>query len=71
MLPRRTLELIVDDCMKKFARENNGSEGWTKEDIQNAVLHHGGEQKDVYAAMAIGMELCLGEEPEPIKNLLS
>ena len=71
MLSRRTLEMIVDDCMVKYAKENNGSQGWTKEDIINEVMRHGGEQKDVYSAMAIGMELCLGERAEPIKNLLN
>lgn len=70
MLPRRTLEMIVDDCMIKFAKENNGSEGWTKEDIENAVLEHGGEKNDVYAAMAIGMDVCLGGDKLP-ENMLS
>lgn len=70
MLTKRTLEMIVDDCMKMYARENNGERGWTKEDIENAVLRHGGEKNDVYAAMKIGMEVCLGE-CEPIRTLLN
>lgn len=71
MLPRRTIEMIVDDCIKKYAREHDGSHGWSKEDIENMVLKHGGEQKDVYAAIAHGLEKCLGVEVEPVRNLMN
>ncbi len=62
MLPRRTLEMIVDDCMVKFASENGGSTGWTKDDIINVVMNLDGDQNDVYAAMAIGMDVCFGRD---------
>ena len=65
MLSRRTLEMIVDDCMIKYARENNGAEGWAKDDIANAVYMHGGDQNDMYSAMIIGMEVCFGELDMP------
>jgi hypothetical protein len=71
MLSKETIELIVNDCMAKFARENDGSNGWSKEDILNAVLLNGGEQKDVYAAMALGMEKCFGEPVLPARTLLN
>ena len=70
MLTKRTLELIVDDCMKRYARENDGIKGWAKEDIENAVFRNGGEQNDVYAAMVIGMEICFGD-CDPIRTLLN
>ena len=35
MLEKEVLELVVKKVMDKFARENDGSKGWTKEDIQH------------------------------------
>lgn len=71
MLPRQTLEQIVDDCIKKYAKENNGSHGWSKEDIEKMVLKKGGKKADVYAALAHGIEKCLGVEVTPVKDLLN
>lgn len=51
MLEKEVLELVVKKVMDKFARENNGSKGWTKEDIQNEILNLGGTMTDVYEAI--------------------
>ena len=52
------IERITFEAMEKYARENGGATGWTKEDITNGVLKAGGEQEDVFRCMALGMELC-------------
>lgn len=62
MLEKKVLELVVKNVMDKFARENDGSKGWTKEDIQNEVLNLGGTIADVYEAMRIGMGICFSEQ---------
>ena len=64
------LETIVFECMEKFAKENCGEQGWTKEDIQNAVLKRGGKMEDVYEAMKIGLKICI-EEDEGYKHFIS
>lgn len=67
MLEKEVLELVVKKVMDKFARENNGSKGWTKEDIQNEILNLGGTMTDVYEVMKIGLDICLLEEKvEPV-----
>lgn len=68
MLEKEVLELVVKKVMDKFARENDGLKGWTKEDIQNEILNLGGTMTDVYEAMKIGMDICLSEQwmQEPI-----
>ena len=67
MLEKEVLELVVKKVMDKFVRENNGSKGWTKEDIQNEVLNLGGTMTDVYEAMKIGLDICfLEEKVEPV-----
>lgn len=71
MLTKETIEKIVNDCMQKYADENDGKPSWAKVDIENAVLELGGEQKDVYAAMAHGMERCLGTPVEPVRTMLN
>ena len=71
MLTKEKIEVIVKDCMEKYAKENDGSQGWAKEDIQNAVLREGGDEKDVYEAMAVGFEKCTGEKIEPVRTMLN
>lgn len=67
MLEKEVLELVVKKVMDKFERENDGSKGWTKKDIQNEVLNLGGTMTDVYEAMKIGLDICLLEEKvEPV-----
>lgn len=67
MLEKEVLELVVKKVMDKFARENDGLKGWTKEDIQNEILNLGGTMTDVYEAMKIGLDICLFEEKvEPV-----
>lgn len=67
MLEKEVLELVVKKVMDKFAKENDGSKGWTKEDIQNEVLNLGGTMTDVYEAMKIGLDICLLKETvEPV-----
>ncbi|HEK9985589.1 TPA: hypothetical protein TVN94_000027 [Streptococcus equi subsp. zooepidemicus] len=67
MLEKEVLELVVKKVMDKFARENDGLKGWTKEDIQNEILNLGGTMTDVYEAMKIGLDICLLEEKvEPV-----
>ena len=46
MLEKEVLELVVKKVMDKFARENNGSKGWTKEDIQNCLLYTSPSPRD-------------------------
>lgn len=62
MLEKEVLELVVKKVMDKFVKENDGSKGWTKEDIQNEVLNLGGTMTDVYGAMKIGLDICLLKE---------
>ena len=67
MLEKEVLDLVVKKVMDKFARENDGSKGWTKEYVQNEVLNLGGTMTDVYEAMKIGLDICLLEEKvEPV-----
>ncbi|HGD3184165.1 TPA: hypothetical protein ACIOCJ_000699 [Streptococcus agalactiae] len=47
--------------MDKFAKENDGSKGWEKEDIENEILLFGGTMTDVYEAMKIGFNVCLND----------
>ena len=66
MLRRETIELIVADCMEKYAKEHSGACGWDRVDIENAVLVYGGEKRDIYAAMGLAMDKCIeGSETEP------
>ena len=58
MLPQETIEKITVEAMQKYARENGGEQGWTKDDITTGVLLAGGEEADVFRAMALGMNLC-------------
>lgn len=59
MLEKEVLELVVKKVMDKFVKENDGSKGWTKEDIQ---INLGGTMTDVYGAMKIGLDICLLKE---------
>lgn len=47
--------------MDKFAKENDGSKGWEKEDIENEILLLSGTMTDVYEAMKIGFNVCLND----------
>ena len=58
MLDKIVLEKIVFEAMKKFSRENKGSVGWNRDDIEAGVLAAGGEMTDVYRGMSLGMRLC-------------
>ena len=70
MLPQETIEKIAFDAMKKYSEEHDGVQGWEKEDFQNAVLEAGGDQQDVWRAMALGMNLC-GIPCEQVDNHLN
>lgn len=52
---------VVKKVLDKFSKENDGSKGWEKEDIENEILLFGGTMTDVYEAMNIGFNVCLND----------
>lgn len=61
MIEKEVLGLVVKKVMDKFAKENDGSKGWEKEDIENEILLLSGTMTDVYEAMKIGFNACLND----------
>jgi len=61
MIEKEVLELVVKKVMDKFAKENDGSKGWEKEDIENEILLLSRTMTDVYEAMKIGFNVCLND----------
>ncbi|HHR6834715.1 TPA: hypothetical protein ACS82W_001586 [Streptococcus pneumoniae] len=61
MIEKEILELVVKKVMDKFAKKNDGSRGWVKEDIENEILLLGGTMTDVYESMKIGFNVCLND----------
>jgi hypothetical protein len=65
MLTNKELENIVACAMNKFAQEEHGAEGWNKADIRKMIEQLGGDENDLYTAMAIGMDICMGATEKP------
>ncbi|MGI6721771.1 MAG: hypothetical protein ACOX4I_04310 [Anaerovoracaceae bacterium] len=62
-------ESIAVCAIEKYLKEK-GCQGWDKKDIQEAIEALGGDKGDLYATMAIAIEICLGEK-EMKKAVLS
>lgn len=65
MLSKNLYELVVGSAMHRYAEKNDGEIGWMKKDIEEEIFALGGTQNDVYEAMKIGMDICLGGEKAP------
>lgn len=61
MIEKEVLELVVKKVIEKFAKENDGSKGWEKEDIENEILLLSRTMTDVYEAMKIGFNVYLND----------
>lgn len=56
MLSELEQEVILEKVMVKFKEDNDGKEGFAKDDIINEVLLLGGDMIDVYKIMILGMD---------------
>ncbi|WP_027868867.1 hypothetical protein [Eubacterium sp. AB3007] len=64
MLTQERIEEALHLAMLKYAKENNGADGWRREDLEDEIASAGGEEIDLLHAMQLGMELC---EPNGIR----
>ena len=55
MLSERQIRLVVTSAMSKYAAENNGKRGLSKEDVIDAVASFGGDAVDVKIAIVEGV----------------
>lgn len=67
MLTKMQIENSVMRAMEKYEKEH-GQEGWPKADIWNTIQIFGGDQDDLYEAMALAMDLCLGKADRPVRR---
>ena len=58
MLKEEKIEEIIFKAMQDFADKNDGEPGWSRDTIEELVLKEGGEQVDVFRAMALGLNMC-------------
>lgn len=67
MLTKMQIENSVMRATEKYEKEH-GQEGWTKADIWNTIQIFGGDPDDLYEAMALAMDLCLGKAVRPVRH---
>jgi uncharacterized protein Smg (DUF494 family) len=63
MLTYKEIENIVACAMEKYRKEKAAT-GWNKEDLQNAIDDLGGDKADLYRAMSVAMDICIGNKEE-------
>lgn len=61
MFTYKESENIAVCAIEKYLKEK-GCQGWDKKDLQEAIEALGGDKSDLYATMAIAIEICLGEK---------
>jgi len=67
MLTKLQIENSVMRAMEKYENERGG-EGWAKSDIWNIIQIFGGNRDDLYEAMALAMDICLGKAVRPVRH---
>lgn len=55
MLSEEQITLVVTSAMSRYASENNGKRGLSKNDVMDAVVSFGGDANDVRMAMVKGL----------------
>lgn len=65
MLTYKELVSILAYAVDKYAREEGCGNGWKREDIWELIQQMGGDESDLYAAMAIGINACTGGIEKP------
>jgi hypothetical protein len=56
MLNEKQIKLVVTSAMSKYAAENNGKRGISKDHVVMKVVEFGGDESDVRAAMVEGIK---------------